>query len=114
MATPIASGGMLKGVGRYGFLSLGAIFKFLRKHWYLTIFLIIIFPAVIDSVQVAIETQNPLHPLLQLAKRIFVADMLSIDYLASSLLVLLFAVSFLLVCQTFSIVPSETRDPFIL
>lgn len=73
MATP-ASSGLMKGMGRWGWLSFGAIFKFLKRHWYLTIFFIIVFPAIYGSIQTAIETQNPIHPFLQLGKRIIAAD----------------------------------------
>ena len=72
MPSKLAGAG--KSVGRYGFLSLGYLLRFLIRHWYLSIFIIIMFPAIIGSVSEAIETRNPIHPFLQLGKRILTAD----------------------------------------
>ena len=72
MPSKLAGAG--KSFGRYGFLSLGYLFRFLLKHWYLSIFIIIMLPAIIGSVQEAIETRNPIHPFMQLGKRILTAD----------------------------------------
>lgn len=66
--------GMGKSVGRVGFLSLASLFKIIRKHWYISIFLIIMLPAIIGSVQEAIATKNPILPALELGKRIVAAD----------------------------------------
>jgi len=64
-----------KSMGRLSFLSLTGLLRFLIKHWYITIFTIIILPQVISTFQVAIATHNPLHPGLELGKRIFTADL---------------------------------------
>jgi len=67
--------GKIAALGRYSFLSLSSMFKLIAKHWYIFIFILIILPSIIASIHTAIETDNPLHPFLQLGKRIFNADL---------------------------------------
>lgn len=60
--------------GRWGFMGMSALFRAILKHWYIFLLIIFVLPSVITSIQVAFETQNPLHPFLDLGKRIFTAD----------------------------------------
>jgi hypothetical protein len=50
------------------------IFGFIRRHWYLVVLLLFILPPIINSISIAIETQNPSYPLFDLAERLFMAD----------------------------------------
>lgn len=51
-----------------------SLIGFIRKHWYLAILILVILPSVIQSIQIAYETQNPTYPFFQLATRLFTAD----------------------------------------
>lgn len=65
-------GGMLKGSGKFAFLSLG----FIKKHWYWLIFLAVLAPSIITTIRFSVETQNPSYPLFLLATRILNADLI--------------------------------------
>ena len=50
------------------------LFAFIKKHWYLIILFIVILPSIIESVKVAIETDNPTYPFFLLGKKLLTAD----------------------------------------
>jgi len=58
----------LSRLGSYG------VARWIAKHYYLFILLLIIIPKVIGSVHTAIETHNILHPLLQVGLNMINAD----------------------------------------
>lgn len=51
-----------------------SIFTIIWKYKYWFVLAMIILPSIIQSVQVAVETNNPTYPFFQLATRLFVAD----------------------------------------
>lgn len=51
-----------------------SFFKFIKKYWYVIFVILAILPNVIDSIQTAKETQNPLHPFLQVGISMANAD----------------------------------------
>lgn len=63
-------GGIIKGGGKGLFSILG----FIKRHWYWGILIIILIPSIINSIQTAIQTDNPTYPFFDLATRIFLAD----------------------------------------
>lgn len=65
----VSSGG--SGITKSGSIGLA---KWLISHWYLIFIFISLIPVVIDSIQVAKETQNPYYPLLQTAQSVLNAD----------------------------------------
>jgi hypothetical protein len=51
-----------------------SLFMFIRKHWYLVILFLLIIPAIVADIKIAIQTNNPLYPFLDLGNRLFLAD----------------------------------------
>ncbi|MFA5724550.1 MAG: hypothetical protein WC979_09930 [Candidatus Pacearchaeota archaeon] len=48
--------------------------KFIIKHWYLFLFLFFTIPIIINSIQTAIQTNNPSYPFIQLGLSIVDSD----------------------------------------
>lgn len=57
----------------------GALLRFMAKHYYLIILIVVLMPTIIGSVKVAVETQNPSYPFLQLGMVLANADKVIYD-----------------------------------
>ena len=77
--------GLGKGFGRYGALGFLGLGKWIIKHWYLFVVIIVLLPAIITSIQTSIDTKNPLLPFAQLGERIINADTVLVDILEKPL-----------------------------
>lgn len=51
-----------------------SLFGIIKKYWYWIILILVTLPSIIDSIQIATETENPTYPFFDLASRILVAD----------------------------------------
>jgi hypothetical protein len=51
-----------------------SIGKFIFNNWYWFLLLIFILPAIISSLQIAFQTNNPSYPFLVLGTKLFTAD----------------------------------------
>lgn len=47
---------------------------FIKKHWYLIVFLVVVIPGIINSIMIAKETNNWTYPFFDLATSIMTAD----------------------------------------
>lgn len=74
MPSQSSSLGVFKSFGRYSFLSVGWLFRFFVRHWYITIFLIIVLPSIIGAFNTAVETRNPAHFLLPVGEKVLAGD----------------------------------------
>ena len=58
-------------VSRGGFIG---IFRFMWRHWYMFWFIIIIIPMLITTINIAMKTDNPSYPFVNLGINIVGSD----------------------------------------
>lgn len=51
-----------------------SLFRFIYKHWFWITIIIVLAPAIISSIRIAVETSNPTYPLFQLGLKIGAGD----------------------------------------
>lgn len=56
------------------------LFGFLKRYWYFTILIFVMLPGIIDSIQTAVDTNNPTYPFFDLASRILTGDRVLNDH----------------------------------
>lgn len=71
---PITIGSALKSTGRLTKVGIAGLLSWLWKHKFLLFFLIFSLPIIIASLQTAIQTKNPIHPIAEWGLGVISAD----------------------------------------